>query len=109
MRAMVLLSASAVSGFVLAADVSVGFREVGGIGVGTGGSQTVDGKLTLSPEATFYKAGAGTLTVPSSSVDSPNGYSINVLKGKMVLSGAAAEASAPTAPRRGDGEGGALA
>lgn len=98
MRAMVLLSASAVSGFVLAADVSVGFREVGGIGVEADGSQTVDGKLTLSPEATFYKTGAGTLTVPSSSVDSPNGYSINVLKGKMVLSGAAAEASAPTAP-----------
>ena len=78
----------------LAAAVAVGFREVGGIDVAAEESQTVDGKLMLSPQGTFYKTGAGTLTVPSTAVDSPNGYSLNVLKGKMVLRGAGAKATA---------------
>lgn len=82
---------------MFAADLSVGFREMDAINVGDGQSEAFSGTLTLSPEATFYKTGAGSLTVPSASIENATPYAIDVLAGKLTLSGAAGAPSA-TAP-----------
>lgn len=82
---------------MFAADLSVGFREVDAVNVGDGQSEAFSGTLTLSPEATFYKTGAGSLTVPSASIENATPYAIDVLAGKLTLSGAAGAPSV-TAP-----------
>ena len=62
---------------LMAAD-GVGFREIGGTNV-TSGTVTIDGSLKLSPEATYMKTGAGTLEIPSASIDSAAPYRIDVV------------------------------
>jgi len=97
-RACVAVLLGTTSFCAFADGQSVGFREVGGVDVPANGAETFSGKLRLSPEATFYKAGTGTLTMPSSQIDTAAPYALNVLAGKLVLSGAAATPSTATAP-----------
>ena len=75
----------------------VGFHEIGGTNVPSGATRTFAGSLQLSPEATYLKTGAGTLELPVASIDAAAPYGIDVLNGKLKLTGAAST-TAPTAP-----------
>ena len=81
---------------LMAAD-GVGFREIGGTNVASG-AVTIDGSLKLSPEATYMKTGAGTLEIPSASIDSAAPYRIDVVGGTLRLTGDAADSSAAVVP-----------
>lgn len=70
-----------------------GFREIGGVQVADG-TQTLSGKLMISPEGEFVKTGAGTLEVPMARIDQSAPYSITVAGGKLSIVG---ESSAPSA------------
>lgn len=83
------LSLSAVDG--------VGFREIGGTNVASGVA-VLGGGLKLSPEATYMKTGAGTLEIPSASIDNAAPYRIDVVGGALRLTGGTAEPSAAVAP-----------
>ena len=80
-----------------AEDVSLGFREIGGTNVPAGAVQMMTGSLRLSPEAAFLKTGGGTLEIPVSHIDTAAPYSIDVLGGKLKLTGGADSSAAADA------------
>ena len=75
------------------ADVAVGFRETSGTNV-VSGWVTVEEKLLLSPEGTYMKTGAGTLEVPQDKIELRTGWSMDVLNGKLKLTGKATDSGA---------------
>lgn len=84
MRAMAAVCALSGAGIAAGGDVSLGFRDVGGVSVDSG--ETVfDGKLVVGDGGRFIKAGAGKLTIPVSSLDAQTDSSFAVLGGELAF------------------------
>lgn len=76
------------------ADVAIGYREISGTNVASG-SETFPGKLRMDESGTFLKTGEGELVVPAANMDASVPWSVDVLGGKVTLSGAAVTPSVP--------------
>lgn len=82
---------------VLACGEGVGFREIGGVNVAAG-TETLEGPLVLSPEATYLKTGMGTLEIPAAAIDNRTSYRIDVVGGGVKILGGSEKEAVPVPP-----------